>query len=137
LLAAGALGLLLLGCDLPRDPDNTESLVRARETIRFGWVSGARPDPAAEATLAKLSRRLRARVERREGQSEALLSDLEKGHLDLVYGHFAQSSPWSRKVHFGEAEGWQTKPPKDHQAPRFAMQNGENGWIMSVARAGE
>jgi hypothetical protein len=137
LLVAGALGLTLLGCDLPRDPDDTESLVRARETIRLGWVSGAEADPAAQATLAELSRKLSARVERREGESEALLSDLEGGHLDLVYGHFAQSSPWSRKVHFGEAEGWQTKPPKDHQAPRFAMQNGENGWIMTVARAGE
>lgn len=136
-VVAGALGLTLLGCDLPRDPEDTESLVRARETIRLGWVSGARPDPAAQATLAELSRRLGARVERREGESEALLSDLEKGRLDLVYGHFAQSSPWSRNVHLGEAEGWQTKPPKDHQAPRFAMRNGENGWIMTVARAGE
>jgi hypothetical protein len=137
LLVAGALGLTLLGCDLPRDPDDTESLVRARETIRLGWVSGAGADPAAQATLARLSRELGARVERREGESEALLSDLERGHLDLVYGHFAQASPWSRKVHFGEAEGWTAKPPKDRQVPRFAMQNGENGWIMTVARAGE
>ncbi|MXP40393.1 hypothetical protein GRI75_01875 [Altererythrobacter soli] len=136
LVFAGALGILLAGCDLPRDPEGTESLVRSRQTIRLGWVSGARPDPAAQATLAKLSRKFGARVERHAGESEALLSELEEGRLDLVYGHFAESSPWATKVHLGEAEGAKKKPPKDRHAPRFAMRNGENGWIMAVARAG-
>lgn len=134
---AGALGLTLPGCDLPRDPEETESLVRARQTIRLGWVRGAEPDPAAQATLAELSRKLGAEIERHEGESETLLNDLEKGRLDLVYGQFAQDSPWSRLVHFGEAEGWTTKPPKHQQVPRFLMRNGENGWIMTVARAGQ
>jgi hypothetical protein len=128
---------MLAGCDLPRDPESTEDLIRSRQTIRLGWVSGARPDPAAQATLGELSRKLGARVERRQGESEALLSELEKGELDLVYGHFAEISPWSRLVHLGEAEGAAAKPPKDRHAPRFAMRNGENGWIMTVARAGQ
>lgn len=136
LVFAGALGLMLAGCDLPRDPESTESLVRSRQTIRLGWVSGARPDPAAQATLGKLSRKLGARIERHEGESEVLLSDLEEGRLDLVYGHFAESSPWAKMVHLGEAEGATKKPPKDQHAPRFAMRNGENGWIMAVAHAG-
>jgi hypothetical protein len=137
LVFAGALGLMLAGCDLPRDPESTEDLIRSRQAIRLGWVSGARSDPAAQATIGKLSRKLGARVERREGESEALLSELEKGRLDLVYGHFAESSPWSRLVHLGAAEGAAAKPPKDRHAPRFAMRNGENGWIMTVARASE
>ena len=137
LVVVGALGLMLLGCDLPRDPEHTESLVRARQVIRLGGVAGADPDTAADATLAELSRRLGARIERREEESEILLSALENGELDLVYGHFAQDSPWSRIVHFGEAEGWTGKPPRHRQVPRFAMRNGENGWIMTVARAGE
>jgi hypothetical protein len=137
LVFAGALGLMLAGCDLPRDPEGTENLIRSRQTIRLGWVSGARPDPAAQATLAKLSRTLGARVERREGEGEVLLSELEKGELDLVYGHFAETSPWSRLVHLGQAEGAAEKPPKNEHAARFAMRNGENGWIMTLARAGE
>jgi len=137
LVVAGALGLMLLGCDLPRDPEETESLVRENQVIRLGWVSGAEPDPAADATLARLSDRTGARIERRDDESEALLSQLEKGELDLVYGHFAQNSPWATLVHFGDAEGWEEKPPKDLQVPRFAMRNGENGWIMTVAEAGE
>lgn len=125
--------LALLSCaDIPRDPKRTEALVRETGVIRLGWVGGAAPDDAATRALGKLAAQTGASVERHEGESEAVLSDLKDGKLDLVYGHFPQSSPWSKEVHFGRALGWRAKPPKHEHVPRFAMRNGENGWVMLV-----
>lgn len=128
--------LALVSCaDIPRDPERTEALVRETGVIRLGWVSGAAPDEAASRALGKLSAQTGASVELHEGESDAVLSDLKNGKLDLVYGHFPQSSPWSKEVHFGQALGWRAQAPKHEHVPRFAMRNGENGWVMLVAEA--
>lgn len=128
--------LTLVSCaDIPRDPERTEALVRETGVIRLGWVGGAAPDQAATEALIKLSVLTDAIIERYEGESDVLLTDLRDGKLDLVYGHFPQSSPWSREVYFGHALGWRAKPPKHEHVPRFAMRNGENGWVMLVEEA--
>lgn len=125
----------LPGCDLPQDQEQTEILVRERGAIRLGRVAGARPDPVGEAVLAAVSHDIGVGIETREGESERLLSDLEEGELDLVYGHFPQDSPWSRKVYFGQPLGWDSPPPPHTHVPRFVMRNGENRWIMRIERA--
>lgn len=131
-----AATLALSACaDIPRDPERTEAQVRETGVIRLGWVGEAAPDEAATGALRRLSKLTGARVERHEGESEAVLSDLKDGRLDLVYGHFPQASPWAREVHFGSALGWRAKPPKYEHVPRFAMRNGENGWVMLVEQA--
>ena len=128
--------IALVSCvDIPRDPERTEALVRETGVVRLGWVSGAAPDRQAMEALQRIADRTNARIERRMGESEAILSDLRDGKLDLAYGHFPQSTPWSTEVHFGDALGWRAKPPKHQHVPRFAMRNGENGWIMLVDRA--
>ena len=134
----GALALMATACaDLPRDPERTEALVRESGTIRLGWVTGAEPEPAAAAALQKVSSAIGAQVERREGDSEALLADLEDGKIDLVFGAFAMASPWHKKVHLGRALSYRAEPPGHVAAPRFAYRNGENGWIMRVEQAAQ
>ncbi len=128
--------VLLSACaDIPRDPERTEELVRETGVVRLGWVGGAAPDAAASQALRAISQRTGARIERHPGESDAVLRDLADGKLDLVYGHFARSSPWAKEVHLGSALGWRAKPPKRERAPRFAMRKGENGWVMLVEEA--
>jgi hypothetical protein len=128
--------LAFVSCaDIPRDPERTEALVRETGVIRLGWIGGAAPDEAADEALSKLSSNTRATIERHEGASEVVLANLKNGKLDLVYGHFPQSSPWAKEVHFGHALGWRAKAPKHEHVPRFAMRNGENGWVMLVEEA--
>ena len=134
-IGLAAAALLTACADLPRDPESTETLVRESGTIRLGWVEGAPPEPKALAVLGNLQRATGAKVQRRNGDSEDLLRQLEEGQIDLVYGRFAMDSPWTTKVHLGHALGWRAEPPKHVTAPRFAYRNGENGWIMLIEPA--
>lgn len=127
--------LCLVACaDFPRDPERTEAQVREGGTIRLGWVTGAPAEPGTQDALSRIERITGARAQRLEGDSETLLSKLEEGKIDLVYGSFPMDSPWAKKVHFGKAVGWRSEPPKHVSAPRFAYRTGENGWIMLVER---
>lgn len=134
---AGAITALAACADIPQDPERTEALVRETGVIRLGWVGGAEPADAGTEALRKLSSRTAARIERHDGESDRILHDLADGKLDLVYGHFPKKSPWAREVHFGSALGWRAEPPDEKFAPRFAMRNGENGWIMMVEAASQ
>ena len=130
------LAILLAGCgEIPRDPERTEALVRESHVIRLGWVDGTPVEPKFVEVLAEVERATGAKTERRSGDSEKLLRELEEGKIDLVYGRFAQDSPWATKVHLGYALGWRAPPPKHVDAPRFAFRNGENEWIMRIERA--
>lgn len=136
IVLAGCVMAAAVGCaDIPRDSERTEALVRESQTIRLGWVAGTPSEPKAQTVLAEVGRATNAQVQRREGDSETLLHDLEHGQIDLVYGSFAMDSPWMTKVYLGKALGWRAEPPKHVAAPRFAYRNGENGWIMRVERA--
>lgn len=124
------------GCtDLPRDPDGTLERVRATHRIRLGEVAGAPEDAAAKAAIERVAAANGARIAHISGHGEELLEALEDGELDLVYGHFAEDSPWSSAVHFGTPPGTAEPPPKSQRTARFAFQMGENGWISAVEDA--
>lgn len=120
--------------ELPRDPNGTTERIRRTHEIVLGDIAGAPRSPDAERILERVAGRLRARVTRVEGHGEDLLNRLEKGKVDLVYGHFAQASPWAGKVHFGSPLGWRRNAGEEEHVPRFAFRNGENGWIALVER---
>lgn len=135
LVTAGFLGVALASCDMPRDPELTTSLVKETDTIRLGWIEGAEQDEFVMDALSKLERRTGATVEITRGDSEKLLADVADGKLDLAYGELPNDSPWSKEVYFGRALGWRARPPGHESVSRFAMRNGENGWIMLVEDA--
>ncbi|WP_394270263.1 hypothetical protein [Qipengyuania sp.] len=127
---------LLTGCArIPADPAETLDRVKERGTIRLGHVSGVEPDQAAEATLARLSARTSAKVVRSSGSGEDLLERLETDNLDLVYGEFADDSPWAQQVYFGTPPAGPDDVPPSMRVPRFAFRPGENGWITAVEEA--
>src|SRR5690606_21856774 len=118
----------LAGCaDLPRDPNGTTDRIRRTHEIVLGEVAGAPPSPNAQRVLRRVADRLGARITHVEGHGEDLLTRLEEGRVDLVYGHFAQTSPWARYVHFGPPLGRRRNVGADEHVPRFAFRHGENG----------
>lgn len=126
----------IAGCaDLPRDPAGTTERITQTHQLMLGTIEGAPASPRAERTLAQVAARLEARTVRIGGHGEELLEDLEAGNVDLVYGHFAQQSPWAKRVHFGAPLGPSREVAGDKLVPRFAFRHGENGWIMLVERA--
>lgn len=130
--------LLIAGCDtIPRDPAQTSERIAATGVIRLATIAGTRSDPAIERALEELSAETGARVQRVSGPGEALLEALEKGEFDLVYGRFADDSPWAARVHFGTPSGAPDSYPASERMPRFAFRPGENGWITTVEAAGE
>ena len=135
-VAVMALIGALCGCgDLPRDPEKTLIRVQSAKIIRLGMVAGAPQDAAAQATLASLAQSTGARIVRSEGHAEELLEGLEEGEFDIVFGQFADDSPWATHVHLGTPPAGPDKPPKSHRVARFAFRNGENAWIKTVEEA--
>jgi hypothetical protein len=131
---AAPLALLAACAEPPRDPAKTTERVRETGTIMLGVVAGAPRSPEGEAVLARVARNMGAQVSQQSAPGEELLEELEKGELDLVYGHFAMKSPWSTNIHFGSPLGPRDTVGKDERVPRFAFRHGENGWIMRVER---
>ncbi len=134
--AAVIVPALVAGCGMPRDPSGTTNRIERSNSIRLGVVSGAEINEDAAQTLERLGSETGARIRVEADEAEILLGRLEHGELDLVYGNFAEASPWSRRVNLGTAQGWLAEPPQYEPVPRFAMMLGENGWIMQVEKAG-
>lgn len=131
------VSVMLTACaGLPSDPEGTTDRVVRTQEIIIGTIDGAPRSPRAEAVLDEVAKQLDARIVRVGGHGEKLLEGLETGQVDLVFGHFAQQSPWSQNVHLGSPLGRRDKVPKSERVPRFAFRHGENGWIALVERAG-
>lgn len=129
---AALLPFLLTACDMPRDASDTENGIRERGSVLLGEVEGVDPDPASRRALDRAAASLGASVTRVPGHGEELLEALEEGKVDLVFGEFADDSPWAANVHLGEPAGYDGKRAKSQRVPRFAFRNGENGWITRM-----
>ena len=134
------LAALLVGCDLPRDPENTLSRVRG-DTLRVGIIEQppfARYDHdqpvGVEVTLTRqLARQLDAEIQWHRGGEQRLFERLERFELDLVIGGVTDASPWAGRIgmslpHFVEHDGPRTRKHV------FATPPGENAWLAVVDR---
>ena len=122
-------------CAMPRDPAGTEDRVARTGVLRLGIVKGAVLDEPGREALTKILRKTGSVLEVTEADSESLLTKIKQGEIDLAYGKFAMSSPWSKEVAFSAAPGLLGKPAKGVAMQRFVMMKGENGWIMLVGKA--
>lgn len=122
--------LLTSGCSgVPADPDGTLDRVRGERTFRVGLIANGTGRSGKEAAfLRRVSDAADASPLLEIGATEALLSKLEDGEVDLVIGEFDSSTPWSTRVTF--------VPPltklaeEEHRSVvSAAAKNGENAWI--------
>lgn len=135
----GLCAMLLLGaCDsLPRDPENTTERVKEDHTIILGVVASESVGGKEAVVASRLADAFDAEVQIRRSSGEQLLASLEEGQIDLVYGEFANNSPWARHIHLGAPFDGNGHAERDRPVARLAYRNGENGWIARVERAME
>jgi polar amino acid transport system substrate-binding protein len=107
---AAALMLLLLACDLPRDPEGTLDRVQGG-VMRVGisdnppWtlVEAGRVDGVESMLVEDLARELGARIEWIHGTENELLDALHRFELDLVIAGLTDDTPWTGKVGLSQA----------------------------------
>ena len=125
--------LLLAGCGIPRDPDQTLNHIRTGKVMRVGAIArGDQPTAAETGFVRRIAEKLGARVELQTGDTEGLLEALKADELDLVVGPLSQKSPWTAEVALIKplTEKGDTPPlPFSAAAPA-----GENAW-MSLLEA--
>jgi hypothetical protein len=124
--------LVMLGCDLPRDPLRTLERARGGE-LRVGVSEDPpllvrRGEEAAgeEADLIRgFASRIGARVRWVWGAEEKHLAMLEHHQLHLVAGGLTRSTPWMKKVAV-------TRPYREERV--LAAPPGENAFLLELER---
>lgn len=129
--------VFLVGCDLPRDPE--ETLSRARNgVLRVGvtphepWVesdSGRPPTGIEPAVVEEFARQLGADVRWYRGSETEVLTALEEFELDLVIGGLTDDTLWSDRVGL-------TQPYVETENARYVMvvAPGENAFLLKLDR---
>ncbi|MDQ3964368.1 MAG: transporter substrate-binding domain-containing protein [Actinomycetota bacterium] len=108
-LVAACSFVLIVACDLPRDPEGTLQRVRGG-TIRIGvaehdpWVvldESGEPTGGVEVDLVEeFAASIDADIEWFDGQSEELIGSLHTRSLDLVIAGLNSKSPFSKDATF-------------------------------------
>ena len=118
---------------VPADPEQTEARVKEVGTLRVGIVESSE-HRAFDGFVTMVEKHTGASAEPERGEAEHLLKKLENGQLDIVIGSFAKKSPWMRQVWLSKPLT-NEKPADDKPVLRAAARNGENRWIMTIAKS--
>ena len=101
--------VLLVGCDLPRDPEGTLDRVRGG-TLRVGvtarepWTNwertgrDRRPTGIEVELVERFARELDAEILWVRGSESELFTSLEQFDVDLVVGGLTDDTPWSDRI---------------------------------------
>ncbi|MGE3180301.1 MAG: transporter substrate-binding domain-containing protein [Phycisphaerae bacterium] len=141
-LAGLLMGLMCLGCDLPRDPEGTLArvrggILRAGASPALGRVEmiGGKPRGIDVELINHVANKLQARIEWTVGGESELLEALEHYELDVVVGGLQEDSPWKSRV--AMSRSYEEPQTGDRRKPRdvVALPPGENRWILFVEEA--
>ena len=135
-IAVVLAGIVCLGCDLPRDPEETYERARGG-TIRAGvsenppWTRWKDGEPAGvEVDLIEdFAGRLDAEVEWFPAAESELIESLHQGRLDVVVGGLTDDSPWLAEVAL-------TRPFAEvgQKSHVMAVRHGENRWLFELEK---
>jgi polar amino acid transport system substrate-binding protein len=99
-----AVGLVLAGCGIPRDPEGTLERIRGG-TIRVGVIEShpwattdPRPEGVEVSLLEGFAEEVGAEVRWVPGSESDLVAALEVHSLDVVIGGLTADSPWAEPV---------------------------------------
>lgn len=99
-LHSGLLGLLLVACDVPRDPERSWQEA-SHAALRVGRVEGS-ADPAVGRRERRIvegfARKHELAIRYVEGTESELVGRLERHELHLVFGGFDDKTVWAKRV---------------------------------------
>ena len=129
-------GLVCLGCDLPRDPEETYERAQGG-TIRAGvsenppWtrLNDGRPAGVEVDLIEDFADQLDAEVEWFPAAESELIESLHEGRLDVVVGGLTDDSPWVAEVAL-------TRPFAQigDKSYVMAVRHGENRWLFELEK---
>jgi polar amino acid transport system substrate-binding protein len=132
-LIAFHVGLILAGCDLPHDPEETLETVQGRElkvgVLKFG-ENAEKDRPIIEGLAASLD----AKLTYVEGDAHVLFEDLKRGHLHLVIGGVPESTPFGKELGLSKPVG-PLHGAREAEKRVLAVRPGENAFLLRVNRA--
>lgn len=116
---------LLLGCNLPQDPNKTLIKLRSSHQIKIGACSAI--DQPELNLLIAIAKELDTKIVWSFNSQEELYRLLERNKLDLVTCEIQSDSPWSEMISF-------TIPysQNNHINYVFAVAKGENAWLSYI-----
>lgn len=126
--------LVLAGCDVPKDPENTSDRVR-HGTLQVGILPGnAQAERQDRLIVAVLAEALLTQPKFRAEDAHLLFQALEDGELDLVIGGLPASTPFTAEAGLSREAGPLFRPG-DSEKRVLAVRQGENAFLMEVNRA--
>ena len=132
------LAMIVAGCNLPRDPENSLNRIRRTGVLRAGftvhepWVrldGDAAAGPEADVVKA-FAESLGARVEWHKGSESQVFEALEAFEIDIAIGGFEQANPWAPTL--GTTRPYVEVGKKKHIV---ALPPGENRLLVEFERA--
>jgi hypothetical protein len=132
-LMAFIAGSSLVGCDLPRDPEETLEKVRGQE-LRVGVLKFGENAEKDRPVVERLARRLGSKPVYVEGDAHALFEDLKRGGLHLVIGGVPESTPFKKELGLSKPVGPLLRAHED-QKRVLAVRPGENAFLLRVNQA--
>ena len=132
-LMAFLAGLILSGCDLPRDPEETLEAVEGRE-LRVGVLKYSENAEKDRPIAERLATSLGSKLVYVEGDAHALFEDLKRGHLHLVIGGVPESTPFEKELGLSKPVG-PLHGAHEEEDRVLAVRPGENAFLLRVNQA--
>jgi hypothetical protein len=129
-LMAFLVGSVLVGCDLPRDPEETLETVQGQE-LRVGVLKFGQNADKDRPIVERLAASLEAKLVYVEADAHALFEDLKRGHLHLVIGGVPESTPFAKELGLSKLVG-PLHGAQEEESRVLAVRPGENAFLLRV-----
>jgi hypothetical protein len=124
------MGFILAGCDLPRDPEETQETVQGQE-LRVGVLKFGQNADKDRPIAERLASSLGAKLDYVEGDAHALFEDLKRGHLHLVIGGVPETTPFAQELGLSKPVG-PLHGAHQEENRVLAVRPGENAFLLRV-----
>jgi polar amino acid transport system substrate-binding protein len=129
-LMAFLVGSVLVGCDLPRDPEETLETVQGQE-LRVGVLKFGQNADKDRPIVERLAASLEAKLVYVEADAHALFEDLKRGHLHLVIGGVPESTPFAKELGLSKPVG-PLHGAHEEEEWVLAVRPGENAFLLRL-----
>jgi hypothetical protein len=128
------VALLIVSCDVPRDPEGTLEKVRGA-TLTVG-VNGQNEltDARERQVIEHFASSLDAKIRYQHGELHQLVAQLENGEIDLIAGKLPGQTPFAKKLGLSQPVSTTVLDGRTVDTV-FAVRQGENGFLFQLEKS--